>query len=51
MSEISLSKTTSEPLQTIFDKGTKVGGDYIASSVSNIYKSTFTFNFIWLKDL
>ena len=51
MSEISLSKTTSEPLQTIFDKGTKVGGDYIASSVSNIYKSTFTFDYIWLKDL
>ena len=40
MSEISLSKTTSEPLQTIFDKGSKVDEDYIASSVSNIYKST-----------
>ena len=40
MSEISLSKTTSEPLQTIFDKGTKVDEDYISSSVSNIYKST-----------
>jgi hypothetical protein len=52
MSEMFLSKTTSEPLQTIFDKGTKVGEElYIASIVTNIYESTFKFDYIWLNDL